>query len=60
MTDFGPANDQIMPIPIRPGHVVHIHGMPFDMTKEEADKIIRVVMALANSIKKHPLEKSDG
>ncbi len=52
MSDYGPASDEIMPIQIRPGHIVHIHGMPLDMTKEEADKIVRVVLALANPVMK--------
>lgn len=38
---------RIVPIPIRADLVVHIAGMPDDMTKVEAEKIARVVMAFS-------------
>jgi len=52
MREHGPASDEILPIPIRDGLIVHIHGMPLDMTVEEANKIVRVVMALVNPTNK--------
>lgn len=45
---YGPADDAIIPVEIRPGLIVRIHGIPLDMTQAEADKIARVVLALAN------------
>ncbi len=41
-------DDEIMPIEIRPGHVVLIKGIPWDLTKAEAEKIANVVLALGN------------
>jgi hypothetical protein len=37
----------ILPIQIRPGLTVQIAGIPHDLTREEAEKIARVVMAMA-------------
>lgn len=37
----------VFPIPIRPDVVVRIHGLPFDLTSAEADKIANVVKAMA-------------
>jgi hypothetical protein len=37
----------VLPIPIRPDLIVRIHGMPFDLTTAEADKIAAVVRAMA-------------
>lgn len=37
------------PVPIRPGLVVQLQGIPFDLTIAEADKIAMVVKALANN-----------
>jgi hypothetical protein len=37
----------VFPIPIRPDVVVRIHGLPFDLTSTEADKIAAVVRAMA-------------
>jgi hypothetical protein len=37
----------VFPIPIRPDVVVRIHGMPFDLTTAEADKIAAIVRAMA-------------
>ena len=36
------------PIPIRPDLIVRIVGLPSDLTKQEASKIAKVVMAMAN------------
>lgn len=41
------ASANVFPIPIRPDVVVRIHGMPFDLTVAEADKIAAVVRAMA-------------
>ena len=40
-------NDGIFPIPLRDDLVIKIAPMPHDLTKPEAEKICRVVMALA-------------
>lgn len=45
MSNFEP---QIIEIPIRPPMVVRIHGIPWDLTREEAEKIARIVKAYAN------------
>lgn len=37
----------IVPIPIRADTTVRIHGIPHDLTKAEADRIARVIIALA-------------
>lgn len=42
----------IFPIEIRQGLVVRIVGMPLDMTKAEAEKISRVVLAHATATAK--------
>lgn len=47
-----PASDSktlTFPVPIRPGLIVQLHGIPFDLTTAEAEKIALVVKALANS-----------
>ena len=35
------------PVPIRPGMIVQLRGVPFDLTAAEAEKIAQVVKALA-------------
>ena len=42
-----PSHVNVFPIPIRPDVVVRIHGLPFDLTATEADKIAAVVRAMA-------------
>jgi hypothetical protein len=42
-----PASANVFPIPIRPDIVVRIHGLPFDLTQSEAEKIANVVKAMA-------------
>lgn len=37
------------PVPIRPGLIVQLSGVPFDLTTAEAEKIAQVVKALASS-----------
>ena len=37
----------VFPIPIRADLVVRIHGLPFDLTAAEAEKIASVVKAMA-------------
>jgi hypothetical protein len=37
----------VFPIPIRPDVVVRIHGLPFDLSTAEAEKIANVVKAMA-------------
>jgi len=39
-----------LPIPIRSDLTVVIQGMPFDLTKAEANKIAKVVMAMASEV----------
>ena len=41
--------EEIFPIPLRPGCVAYVQNLPLDMTAAEADKICRVVRALAQS-----------
>ncbi len=46
------ANDRqtlTFPVPIRPGLIVQLSGIPFDLTVGEAEKIAQVVKALANN-----------
>lgn len=44
-----PANDTILPIPIRADLTIYIQGLPFDLRKNEAAKISAVITAMANS-----------
>lgn len=46
MTDF--PGVRVFPIQIREDLVVRFQPVPFDLTKAEAEKICRIVMALAN------------
>lgn len=39
----------VFPIPIRPGVIVKIAGIPSDLTPDEAEKIGRVILALSGS-----------
>lgn len=39
---------ELIPIPIRPDRVVYVHNLPLDLTPAEADKVARVVRALAS------------
>lgn len=48
------ASMGILPIHIRPDLAVRVYGIPFDLTKAEADKIAAVVMAFAGSCEEHP------
>ena len=41
------ASANVFPIPIRENIVVRIHGLPFDLTASEAEKIANVVKAMA-------------
>ncbi|MBV9158845.1 MAG: hypothetical protein JO097_21475 [Acidobacteriaceae bacterium] len=43
----GFAAENILPIPLRADLTVRIQGLPFDMTKAEAEKIANVVKAMA-------------
>jgi len=43
----GGATANVYPIPIRADLVVRIYGLPFDLTKSEAEKIANVVKAMA-------------
>jgi hypothetical protein len=52
LKDERPAIDSralTFPVPIRPGLIVQLQGIPFDLTIAEADKIAMVVKALANN-----------
>ncbi|CCV15715.1 hypothetical protein [Mesorhizobium sp. STM 4661] len=44
-----PASVSILPIPIRPELVVHIQGLPYDLTPAEANKIANVIRAMAST-----------
>lgn len=44
------AQTHSLPIPIRSNLIVLIQGMPFDLTKAEANKIAKVVMAMAMEV----------
>lgn len=50
MSDFGPATDRILPIQIRPDLTVHIANLPHDLTRAEAEKIARVVLAMSQPL----------
>lgn len=41
------ASANVFPVPIRENVVVRIHGLPFDLTAAEAEKIANVVKAMA-------------
>jgi hypothetical protein len=38
----------VIPIPLKQGRVVYLHGIPADLSPQEASKISRVVEALAS------------
>jgi len=42
------SNETAFPIPVRPGLVVKLVGLPSDLTKKEAQRIANVVLAFAN------------
>ena len=42
-----PQSVNVFPIQIRESLVVRIHGLPFDLTKAEADRIANVIKAMA-------------
>ncbi|MCL4678242.1 MAG: hypothetical protein KJ017_06570 [Alphaproteobacteria bacterium] len=46
----GAMASSILPIPIRPDLVIHIQGLPYDLTEAEANKIASVVKAMAIAI----------
>jgi hypothetical protein len=41
------AGSDILPVAIRPDVVVHVQGLPFDLTPREARKISNVILAMA-------------
>ena len=41
--------DDIIPIPLREDLVVYIKDLPLNLTKVEADKIIRIIKAYSTS-----------
>jgi len=43
------AEGLTFPVPIRPGLIVQLQGVPFDLTPAEAEKIAQVVKALASN-----------
>jgi hypothetical protein len=45
----GPMANSILPIPIRADLIVHVQGLPFDLTPAEAKKIASVIQAMAMS-----------
>ena len=42
-----PPDAIILPIPVRADLVVRVHGLPFDLTEAEANKIVAVIKAMA-------------
>lgn len=46
MSDF-PVFPNVFPVPIREGVTVRIQGIPHDLTPDEAAKIARVIVAIA-------------
>lgn len=44
---MGPMASSILPIPIRADLIIHIQGLPFDLTEAEAKKIACVIQAMA-------------
>lgn len=42
--------DGVLPIKIRDDIIVRVAHLPHDLTKKEADKIIRIIMAHVNSV----------
>ena len=42
------AEAGIIPVPIRPDITIKIHGVPFDLTGSEANKIANVILAMAS------------
>lgn len=44
---MGHVSVNVFPIPIRPDVIVRIHGLPFDLSAAEAEKIANVVKAMA-------------
>ncbi len=43
-----PPSAGVIPIPIRANLVVQIHGIPFDLSRAEAQRVANVILALAN------------
>jgi len=46
-----PVQSIVFPIPVRPGVIVKVAGIPSDLTSEEAQKIGNVILALSGSQK---------
>ena len=42
------VNNEIISIPLREGRMVYVQNLPLDLTAREAQKIARVVVALAD------------
>ena len=55
---FGPASDTIMPIQIRAGVIVHLQGIPHDLTLAEAEKLVAVIRGMASEQSAHPQYKA--
>lgn len=51
------SEDDVMPIEIRPGYMVLIKGIPWDITKAEAEKLANVILALAASASEQELDQ---
>ena len=47
MADEFPGFPRIFPVPLRDDVTVRIQGLPHDLTRQEAEKIARVLVALA-------------
>lgn len=43
-----PPSAGVIPIPIRADLIVQIHGIPFDLTRAEAQRVANVILALSN------------
>lgn len=47
-TKRGPMEDMIIPIQTREGMFVHIQGIPYDFTAEEAERISRIIKSMVH------------
>ncbi len=45
-----PPSANIVPIQIRQDLIIHVQGIPFDLTKAEAQRVANVILALASDI----------
>ena len=46
----GPMADTIIPVILRPDVTVYIQGIPYDLTPQEAKKLINIISALQDPV----------